>query len=104
MGERFILTSPTIPVVQRDEIAEDLLRKTTQEVFRYYYDFGKTLSKQYDHYRELKHGDLAAQALVTDDVRKQLPKDTSEEALRKRTERFMVSSAASIWMQIGTGQ
>ncbi|CAG8660323.1 24559_t:CDS:2, partial [Gigaspora margarita] len=35
----------------------------------------------------LNHEDLASQSLVDDDVQKQLPKDISEEALRKRIER-----------------
>ncbi|CAB4414730.1 unnamed protein product [Rhizophagus irregularis] len=49
---------------------EDLLRKITQDILRHYSDFGKALSKHYDYYRELKHGDLASQALVAEDVRK----------------------------------
>ena len=44
------------------------------------------MKKRYDHYR-LNHEDLASQSLVEDDVQKQLPKDISEEALRKRIER-----------------
>jgi hypothetical protein len=39
------------------------LRKSTQDILQHYYDFGKALSKQYDYYRELKHGDLASQLL-----------------------------------------
>ncbi|CAG8843195.1 40143_t:CDS:1, partial [Gigaspora margarita] len=39
-----------------------------------YYDFGETLSKQYDYYRNLSHGDLASQSLVADEVWEQFPK------------------------------
>mgnify|MGYP006160075245 CR=1 FL=1 len=66
---------------------EDQLKKTTQDVLRYYFDFGGAMKKRYDHYRSLKHEDLASQSLVENDVQKQLPKDVSEEALRKRIER-----------------
>ena len=62
------------------------LKKTTQDVLRHYFDFGQAMKKRYDHYR-LNHEDLASQSLVEDDVQKQLPKDISEEALRKRIER-----------------
>jgi len=65
---------------------EDQLKKTTQDVLRHYFDFAEAMKKRYDHYR-LNHEDLASQSLVEDDVQKQLPKDISEEALRKRIER-----------------
>jgi hypothetical protein len=42
------------------------------------------LTKRYDHYRSLNHGDLASQSLVADGVKTQLPNNVSEEALRKR--------------------
>ena len=66
---------------------EDLLKKTTQDVLRHYFDFGEAMKKRYDHYRSLKHVDLASQSLVENDVQKQLPKDISEEILQKRIER-----------------
>ncbi|CAG8797315.1 31453_t:CDS:2 [Gigaspora margarita] len=66
---------------------EDQLKKTTQDVLRHYFDFGGAMKKRYDHYRSLNHEELASQSLVDDDVQKQLPKDISEEALRKRIER-----------------
>jgi len=65
---------------------EDLLKKITQDILRHYFDFEKAMKKRYNYYR-LNHEDLAPQSLVEDDVRKQLPKDISEEALRKRIER-----------------
>ncbi|CAB4399434.1 unnamed protein product [Rhizophagus irregularis] len=65
---------------------EDQLKKTTQDVLRHYFDFGSAMKKRYDHYRSLKHEDLASQSLVENDVQKQLP-NVSEEALRKRIER-----------------
>ncbi|PKK55369.1 hypothetical protein RhiirC2_802582, partial [Rhizophagus irregularis] len=56
------------------------LKKTTQDVLRHYFDFGNAMKKRYDHYK-LKHGDLASQSLVKNDVQKQLSKDISEKAL-----------------------
>ncbi|CAG8632057.1 5487_t:CDS:2, partial [Rhizophagus irregularis] len=55
---------------ESDVSTSNLLRTTTQDILRHYYDFGKALSKQYDYYRELKYGDLASQALVAKYVRK----------------------------------
>ncbi|RIB28845.1 hypothetical protein C2G38_2137116 [Gigaspora rosea] len=66
---------------------EDQLKKTMQDVLCHYFDFGEAMKKRYDHYRSLNHEDLASQSLVDDDVQKQLPKDISEEALRKKNER-----------------
>ncbi|RIA86637.1 hypothetical protein C1645_829003 [Glomus cerebriforme] len=65
---------------------EDQLKKTTQDVLHHYFDFEKAMKKRYDHYRSLKHEDLASQSLVEDDVQNQLP-NVSEEAFQKRIER-----------------
>ena len=44
------------------------------------------MKKRYDHYRSLKHENLASQSLVENNVQKQLS-NVSEEALRKIIER-----------------
>ncbi|CAB4494948.1 uncharacterized protein OCT59_008778 [Rhizophagus irregularis] len=36
---------------------EDLLKKTTQDILCYYFDFREALKKRYNHYRSLNHGE-----------------------------------------------
>src|SRR5581483_7536881 len=85
---------------------EDQLKKTTQDVLRHYFDFGDAMKKRYDHYRSSKHEDFASETLVEDDVKKQLPKDISEEALRKRIERAqkVYGLFSSINMDVNMGR
>ncbi|CAG8755414.1 13721_t:CDS:2, partial [Gigaspora margarita] len=62
---------------------KDINKKTIQDLLQCYYNFGEALSKQYNYYRDLNYGDLASQSLVANDIREQLSKDISQEALRK---------------------
>ena len=45
------------------------------------------MKKRFDHYKNLKHGDRACLALVNDEIRKQLPDNITNDALKKRKER-----------------
>ncbi|CAJ0757088.1 19220_t:CDS:2 [Entrophospora sp. SA101] len=59
---------------------------TNQEVIGSYFDFGGVL---YKRYKDLKkdNGKEASNALVFEEVRKQIPKEVTDVALRKRMER-----------------
>ncbi|CAJ0745759.1 10271_t:CDS:2 [Entrophospora sp. SA101] len=58
-----------------------------REVIKCYYNFGVAIKKCFDHYRNLKHGEHACLALVNDEIRKQLPNDIANDALKKTKER-----------------
>ncbi|RHZ81178.1 hypothetical protein Glove_123g69 [Diversispora epigaea] len=52
-----------------------------------YYSFGDALSKCLYYYKSLKHGELASQALVNEEVREQIGEKISNDTFRKRTEK-----------------
>ncbi|CAG8582033.1 16711_t:CDS:1, partial [Cetraspora pellucida] len=60
---------------------------TNQELIQCYYSFGNSLSMRINYYKNLKHGDLASQALVNEEVREQIGEKISNDTLRKRTEK-----------------
>ncbi|CAG8771721.1 26804_t:CDS:2 [Gigaspora margarita] len=66
---------------------ESKTESTNQELIRCYYSFGDALSKRLNYYKNLKHGDLASQALVNEEVREQIGEKISNDTLRKRTEK-----------------
>ncbi|CAG8487625.1 1751_t:CDS:2, partial [Scutellospora calospora] len=60
---------------------------TNQELIQCYYSFGNSLSMHINYYKNLKHGDLASQALVNEEVREQIGEKISNDTLHKRTEK-----------------
>ena len=60
---------------------------TNRELIQCYYSFGDALSKRLYYYKSLKHGELASQALVNEEVREQIGEKISNDTLRKRTEK-----------------
>ena len=58
-----------------------------REVIESYFNFGEAMKRRFDHYKNLKHGDRACLALVNDEIRKQLPDNITNDALKKRKER-----------------
>ncbi|CAG8650611.1 7601_t:CDS:1, partial [Paraglomus brasilianum] len=61
--------------------------KASREVIESYFNFGEAMKKRFDYYKNLKHGDRACLALVNDEIRKQLPDNITNDALKKRKER-----------------
>ncbi|CAJ0634016.1 323_t:CDS:2, partial [Entrophospora sp. SA101] len=66
--------------------AEENNQKTTQDVIRCYYNFGKGLTIWFDHYRQSNNED-ASNALVNDKIREQTVDKITEVNLRKRKEK-----------------
>ena len=60
---------------------------TNQELIQCYYSFGDSLSMRINYYKNLKHGDLASQALVNEEVREQIGEKISNDTLCKRTKK-----------------
>ena len=66
--------------------AEEKHENTNQDVIRTYYLFGEALSRRLDQLKKTNE-EHVAQEMVNDEVRKQLPKEVTKNALRKRTEK-----------------
>ena len=49
-----------------------LNESTNRELIRCHYSFRYALSQRLNYYKSLKHGDLASQALVNEEVREQI--------------------------------
>ncbi|CAG8759508.1 5978_t:CDS:1, partial [Acaulospora colombiana] len=66
--------------------SESKYQVTNREVISSHFDFGGIL---YNRYKDLKkdNGKEGANALLFDEVRKQIPIEVTDGALRKRTER-----------------
>nr|CAG8459618.1 56_t:CDS:2 [Entrophospora candida] len=69
------------------ENSKKIIYRTNREVIECYFNFGVVLKKQLDHYKNLNHGECVCLALVNDELRKQLPSDITNDALKKRKER-----------------
>ncbi|CAJ0754370.1 519_t:CDS:2, partial [Entrophospora sp. SA101] len=67
--------------------AESKHEIANKEVIECYYDLGVAIKKRFDHYRNLNHGERVCLALVNDEIRKQIPDDITNDALKKRKER-----------------
>ena len=65
--------------------AEEISKKTTQEVILHYFYFGKALEERFNHYKK-NNPKRTAQGLVNNEVRIQLP-SVSQSLLRKTKER-----------------
>ncbi|CAG8742842.1 3245_t:CDS:2 [Dentiscutata erythropus] len=66
--------------------AEDDNRKSNQEVIKRYYNFGLNLTNRLEYHKKF-HKKQVAKILVNDEVRNQISKEVSDDALRKKTER-----------------
>jgi len=66
--------------------AEERNENTRHEVLRAYYYFGEELEKRLDHHKQTME-EHEAQKKVNDEVRDQLPKEVTKNAIRKKTER-----------------
>ena len=66
--------------------AEEKHENTNQDVIRTYYLFGEALSRRLDQLKKTNEEHVAQESL-NDEVRKQLPKEVTKNALRKRTEK-----------------
>ncbi|CAG8803194.1 44290_t:CDS:1, partial [Gigaspora margarita] len=66
--------------------AEDDNRKSNQEVIKRYYNFGLNLTKRLEYHKK-SHKKQVAKILVNEEVRNQIFKEVSDDALRKKTER-----------------
>ncbi|CAJ0755582.1 17432_t:CDS:2 [Entrophospora sp. SA101] len=89
--------SESAPIINKDSVnflelynkityAEENNQKTTQDVIRCYYNFGKGLTIWFDHYRQSNNED-ASNALVNDKIREQTVDKITEVNLRKRKEK-----------------
>ncbi|CAJ0826455.1 12240_t:CDS:2 [Entrophospora sp. SA101] len=100
--EELLTTAPEIPeeVIEVDENTNNFLYHyskishaeskheiANKEVIECYYDLGVAIKKRFDHYRNLNHGERVCLALVNDEIRKQIPDDITNDALKKRKER-----------------
>ncbi|CAJ0763835.1 19239_t:CDS:2 [Entrophospora sp. SA101] len=96
-GNTIILQSESAPIINKDSVnflelynkityAEENNQKTTQDVIRCYYNFGKGLTIWFDHYRQSNNED-ASNALVNDKIREQTVDKITEVNLRKRKEK-----------------
>ena len=96
-GNTIILQSESAPIINKDSVnffelynkityAEENNQKTTQDVIRCYYNFGKGLTLWFDHYRQSNNED-ASNALVNDKIREQTVDKITEVNLRKRKEK-----------------
>ena len=66
--------------------AEEQNEHARHEVLRCYYFLGEELEKRLEHYKQTME-EHEAQKKVNDEVRDQLPKEVTKNALRKKTER-----------------
>ncbi|CAG8756675.1 7978_t:CDS:1, partial [Cetraspora pellucida] len=91
--------SVTIPITEKDSdpvnflnlykeliSVEDDNKKSNQEVIKKYYNFGLNLTKRLEYHKKF-HKKQVAKILVNDEVRNQISKEVSDDALRKKTER-----------------
>ena len=79
-------TSNFLYLYNRIDQAESKNETTNQDVIRCYYCFGKALEDRFEHYKKT-NPKRTAQALVNEEVRKQLPHTLSDALLRKKKER-----------------
>ncbi|CAJ0885388.1 13920_t:CDS:2 [Entrophospora sp. SA101] len=79
-------TSNFLYLYSRIDQAESKNETTNQDVIRCYYCFGKALEDRFEHYKKT-NPKRTAQALVNEEVRKQLPHTLSDALLRKKKER-----------------
>src|SRR5438045_1992138 len=66
--------------------AEEKHENSNQDVIRAYYFFGEALYRHLDQHKKTNE-ERVTQELVNDEVREQLPKEVTKNALRKRTEK-----------------
>jgi len=79
-------TSNFLYLYSRIDQAESKNETTNQDVIRCYHRFGKALEDQFEYYKKT-NPKRTAQALVNEEVRKQLPDSVSDDLLRKKKER-----------------
>ncbi|CAG8649587.1 1145_t:CDS:2, partial [Ambispora gerdemannii] len=68
--------------------AEGINKKTSQDVIRHYFHFGKAIDERCNHYRK-GYPKRTSEGKVGDDIRKQIPNSISESLLRKTKERAL---------------
>lgn len=100
--EELLTTAPEIPeeVIEVSENTNNFLYHyinisnaesrseiANREIIECYYNFGVAIKNRFDHYKNLNQGERACSALVNDEIRKQLPSDITNDALKKRKER-----------------
>ncbi|CAG8565877.1 12864_t:CDS:2 [Ambispora leptoticha] len=68
--------------------SEAVNKKTTQDLIRSYFHFGKAIEERYNYYRK-DYPKRTSEGKVSDEIRKQLPNSVSESLLRKTKERAL---------------
>ncbi|RHZ86723.1 hypothetical protein Glove_46g13 [Diversispora epigaea] len=67
--------------------AESKNEIANREVIECYFNFGEAMRKRFEHYRNLNHGERACLALINEEIRKQIPDDITNDAMKKRKEK-----------------